>query len=88
MHRRGRVKHGLFFREKNIPYNDRVTGLKGAVMNTLGKIGSIIIVACALFAACVGLMVFGPFVLMLAVPVLLLAGCVWILKKFRQKDQC
>ena len=55
-------------------------------MNIFGKIGAGIIVACAVFAAAIGLMVFGPFVLMLAIPLLLLAGCVWILKQYRSKD--
>lgn len=56
-------------------------------MNTMGRIGAILITVCAVITGAVGLMVFGPFLLMLIIPVLLIAGVIWILRQFRNKDR-
>ena len=61
--------------------------MKGEIMNALGRIGAILIAICAVITGAVGLMVFGPFLLMILVPILLIAGVVWILRQFRNKDR-
>ena len=61
--------------------------MKGEIMNTMGRIGAILIAVCAVITGSIGLVVFGPFLLMILVPVLLIAGVIWILRQFRNKDR-
>ncbi len=56
-------------------------------MDVMGRIGGMIIVAIALVLGIFGLAVFGPFVLMILLPVLMIAGCIWILRQYRNKDK-
>ena len=56
-------------------------------MDVMGRVGGIIIVAIALVLGIFGLAVFGPFVLMFLFPALLIAGCIWILRQYRNKDR-
>ena len=52
----------------------------------IGRIGAIIIVVIAAIIGLFGLAVFGPFVLMIALPLLIVAGCIWILRQYRHRD--
>lgn len=54
-------------------------------MDFMGRIGAIVIVAIVAVFAILGLAVFGPFVLMIAIPLLLIAGCIWILRQYKGK---
>ena len=55
-------------------------------MELLGKVGGFIIVVIALVIGLFGLAVFGPFVLMILFPLLIIVGCVWILRQYRKND--